>query len=149
MYQGNLAYKIEAPEIRKIIKGKSVKRPEPTHKSRTIAQILVVFAILFGLCWRYVAIYDQSSEISHLKTQLANLQAVNSQIQMEIESATEKNKLDTYAKDVLGMREPDKSQYVYVTLRQQDEMEAIGDTAAKKDTKGAMASIGGMLEYFK
>jgi cell division protein FtsB len=148
---GSAAYQSEwavpARRIKKAVRAQVRQEAKVKKKDKkTALNVVLVFAVLFGLCWRYVAIYDQSSDIASGRAKLAAINAENSQIQMEIERETEKGRLDTYATDVLGMVKPDKSQFVYITLNKGDEMESARENNGGKD--GFLAKLEGIAEYF-
>jgi cell division protein FtsL len=154
MYNGNLAYELElpAPVIRKAITAKpnSRVRAKGSYKAssnaKMVCMVLAVFAIAFSLCWRYVAIFDQTSEIERVRTELARVQAQNSQIQMEIERATERSVVVQFATNELGMVEPDKSQFVYMMPKNRDRMQHLGN---KTGDNLARTLIAGVVEYFQ
>ncbi|MDR0930580.1 MAG: hypothetical protein LBM38_02390 [Clostridiales bacterium] len=161
-YDGNLAYKIEVParDIQKKVKQNSHKKGKAKAKNnykvapivKAIALVMLVFGVLFSLCWVYVYSYSQVGIISAKTKQLEAIVSNNSQLEMDIERATDVNKIYTYATGELGMKKPDKSQYVYITPRREDTMANAQTRVEEFGTKAwdyAKNFVVGIIDYFK
>ena len=74
------------------------------------------------ICYRYSVLNEEFSGIKKLQTQLVEAQAVNDQLQAEIESKTDLTYVENYAKYQLGMQKPSASQIQYVNVEKQDKI---------------------------
>lgn len=155
MYHGNLAYELElpAPAIKRAMKAKpnakvrAKRMYRATAKCKAICWVLAFFAVAFTLCWRYVAIFDQSNEIARATAAVGKINAHNSQIQMEIEKATERSIVAEFAKNELGMIEPDPSQFVFMMPSNRDRMQHLGEST--NESSVARNWIQGLVAYFQ
>lgn len=115
-----LADYITVPEIK-------VKRRKMLRYVRNTA---VVVAVAFAILFRYIAVMDNTSEISSLKSKLADLTEDNINIQCEIDSKTDSDSIEDAA-EKLGMTQPSKSQKVSVDIKSDDVVE-VSDTEDDK-----------------
>ncbi len=106
----------------------TLKAPKTKQKKsaivelKTVALISVFFALFFMICYRYSVLNEEFSGIKKLQTQLVEAQAVNDQLQAEIESKTDLTYVENYAKYQLGMQKPSASQIQYVNVEKQDKI---------------------------
>jgi len=150
-----------SPAIRMNMPARKIERavhPRPTSKIvtkaktssnvRAIGLVLAVTLVAFAICWRYVEIYNKSSEISQMKTQLAALNAQNSQISMQIQQKVDKASLDAYAKNTLGMVTPKLDQYIYLNLKNQDIIVSTQKSTAIKPAI-IVQFFNNIIDYFR
>ena len=71
--------------------------------------------MLLTISYRYSLINTRFSEKESLKSELADLQKQNAQLQLSIETGTNINNIEQQAKEKLGMKKLDNSQKVYVS----------------------------------
>ncbi len=101
---------------------KSVKENRKTAKY--VVEIVIAFAVLLTISYRYSLINTRFAEKENLKTQLSDLQKQNAQLQLNIETGTNINNIEQQAKEKLGMKKLDNSQKVYVSLPKEDYVES-------------------------
>jgi len=99
---------------------KIVAKAKASHNLRNCLIVLAIAGVAFLICWRYVQIYNVSSEINRAKSQLSAINAQNSGLSMDIQQKVDKTSLDTYAQGQLGMVNPKADQYIYVNLQNQN-----------------------------
>lgn len=116
-----LADYVTTPEVK-------VKRRKTLRYVRNTA---VVAAVAFAILFRYIAVMDNTSEISRLKSKLADLTEDNINIQCEIDSKTDSDSIESAA-EKLGMAQPSKSQKVAVDIKSDDVVEVSGAEDAEK-----------------
>ena len=74
------------------------------------------------ICARYAQINEKFNNVNSLEKKLASAQALNEQITSEIESKTDLNYIEKYAKYQLGMQKPKDSQIVKIAYDKQDKI---------------------------
>ena len=101
---------------------KAVKESRKTFKY--IVEIILAFAVLLTISYRYSLINTRFSEKESLKSELQDIQKQNDQLQLSIETGTNINNIEQQAKEKLGMKKLDNSQKVYVSLPKEDYVES-------------------------
>lgn len=72
------------------------------------------FIMTMVITYRFNIINEKNLQVLTLKDKLASAEAALLKAQMEVESQTDLNKVEAYAKQQLGMQKPDKNQTVYI-----------------------------------
>ena len=106
----------------KKVQNKAIKESRKTAKY--IIEIAIAFAVLLTISYRYSLINTRFSEKENLKSQLADIQKQNAQLQLSIETGTNINNIEQQAKEKLGMKKLDNNQKVYVSLPKEDYVES-------------------------
>lgn len=101
---------------------RAVKESRKTAKY--LIEIALAFAVLLTISYRYSLINSRFSEKESLKSELADLQKQNAQLQLSIETGTNINNIEQQAKEKLGMKKLDNNQKVYVSLPKEDYVES-------------------------
>ena len=91
---------------------------------KLVCYIAFGFAVLFTISYRNSIINEKFSQKEGLKTELAEIQKVNEQLEVGIENELNLTNVETLAKDNLGMAKLDNSQKVYITLPKKEYVEA-------------------------
>ena len=121
-YERQTTKKARTQKKTKKSQNKAVKESRKTAKY--IFEIILAFAVLLTISYRYSLINARFSEKESLKAELADLQKQNAQLQLSIETGTNINSIEQQAKEKLGMKKLDNSQKVYVSLPKEDYVEA-------------------------
>lgn len=102
------------------------QREERSKKVRSrlkiIGLILVLSFMSLVMIYRQTAIFGKSRDIESLNTTLSEILVKNEGIQSSIDRSIELGNLETYAKNRLGMINPDSSQVFYVDMGAKDEV---------------------------
>ena len=106
----------------KKVQNKAIRESRKTAKY--IIEIAIAFAVLLTISYRYSLINTRFSEKENLKSQLADIQKQNAQLQLSIETGTNINNIEQQAKEKLGMKKLDNNQKVYVSLPKEDYVES-------------------------
>ena len=115
---------VNKPEEMKLKKPKD--KIKAKHKvegaKRSIVATMLAFGMLFIICTRYTQINEKSHEVNSLEKNLASAKALNEQLNSEVESKTDLNYIEKYAKYQLGMQKPLESQIVRIAYDKQDKI---------------------------
>lgn len=119
----------------------TLKKPKTKKSAQTLkdaliktSYVVVFFAIAFAICYRYSLINEEFSELKNVKKEYENIQTVNEQIEVDIESKTDLIFIENYAKYQLGMQKPSDSQKRYINIEREDAILTpitISDTSEK------------------
>lgn len=93
----------------KVKKVTSVKR-----RASAIFTVLSIFAMTMIIVYRYGVINEKNLNAQQLKKELVSTEAAISTAKINVEQNTDLNKIETYAKQQLGMQKPDKNQTIYI-----------------------------------
>lgn len=118
-YQTNIRKKKKT-----VVKRKTNTKAQTRNNIKTIFEVVLGFAILLLISYRYSVVNASFNEKENLKSQLAELKKQNEQLQVSIEQQMNINKIEQEAKEKLGMQKLDNSQKVYVSLDKEDYIEA-------------------------
>ncbi|MBQ9267810.1 MAG: septum formation initiator family protein, partial [Clostridia bacterium] len=112
------------PQEMSLKKAQVAAKPKTSLTSvlRNIALVSVFFSLFFMICYRYSVINEKFNSIKKMKNELAEIQAVNGQVQADIESKTDLTYVENYAKYQLGMQKPTSSQTQYVSVEKKDKI---------------------------
>lgn len=102
-----------------------VKKQEAKNiNTKIILYIAAVFAVLFAISYRNALIAQTYSQVKDLKSELAEVEKENKQLEINIESQTNLGAIEEKAKNELGLKKLEDSQIVYVSLDKQDYVES-------------------------
>ena len=119
-----------------------VKKEEVKNlNSKIIVYIAVVFIALFAISYRNALIAQTYSQVKDLKSELAQVEKENKQIEINIESQTNLGAIEEKAKNELGLKKLDDSQIVYVSLDKQDYVESSMQEVKIEDDSNWFESI--------
>lgn len=118
-YQTNIRKKKKT-----VVKRKTNTKAQTRNNIKTIFEVVLGFAILLLISYRYSVVNASFNEKENLKSQLVELKKQNEQLQVSIEQQMNINKIEQEAKEKLGMQKLDNSQKVYVSLDKEDYIEA-------------------------
>lgn len=115
---------LEKPKEMKLTKPKNkVKEKARTEMAKKIIfATLVGFGVLFVICTRYAQINELTHKLNTLEKDLVGAQSLNQQLSAEVDSKTDLNYIEKYAKYQLGMQKPDNKQIVRIAYDKQDKI---------------------------
>lgn len=99
----------EEKRYTKVKKAANVKR-----RASAIFTILSVFVMTMIIVYRYGVINERNLNAQQLKKELVSTEAAIATAKISVEQNTDLNKIETYAKQQLGMQKPDKNQTIYI-----------------------------------
>ena len=119
-----------------------VKKQEVKNANiKIIFYIAAVFAVLFAVSYRNALITQTYSQVKDLKSELAQVEKENKQLEINIESQTNFGAIEEKAKNELGLKKLDDSQIVYVSLDKQDYVESCVQEVRLEDDSNWLESI--------
>lgn len=101
-------------------KSKAKAKVEGTKRKILFGATIVFF--LFTICMRYTQINEKFNEVNSLEKSLNSAKALNQQLSTDIESKTDLNYIEKYAKYQLGMQKPSDSQIVRIAYEKHDKI---------------------------
>lgn len=158
---GTSAYRLDNCDIENYYTKKRINEQEAKKaravksakaRLKTIASILLVFAVACTILYRNVIIIESSTEAQQLEEKLTTLQAANTKLNYELKKEVDLKKVEEIATTKLGMKRPDKHQTVYVDVTQKNYAE-VKNSAADKTLGGTFSVIKqkviNVLEYLQ
>ena len=100
-------------------KAKAMAKIYAKAKRKTIAYSILAIMAMFAIVYQYANISQTFHEIQKTKNLIASIQKENEQIESEIQSGLNLEKVEQKAR-ALGMQKLDASQTRYVSLNKQD-----------------------------
>ena len=113
---------LQKPEEMKLVKPKTKAQSKPKTEiaKKSIVATIFAFGMLFLICMRYAQINELSHKINSLEKDLTSVESLNQQLGAEVDSKTDLNYIEKYAKYQLGMQKPDEKQIVRIAYEKQD-----------------------------
>jgi len=116
---------VKAPK--KIEKTNNAKKVQVKHKSKLslILSVAALFSMAIIISYRYNLISEKNLQIQRLKMDQV---AVNSELattEVAIDKIIDKDTVESYAKQQLGMQKPEKSQIVYINSNYETKVEQV------------------------
>lgn len=156
-YYGTSAYKLEEYEnsIRKNAE-KQLKRRKAQKKEQAALYRFLLFGVVFvfvaasALVYINVMAMRASTDIDKLEKKLAMVVDENKQKEIRINQSLDMKVIEKRAIEELGMQKPDNSQIVYVDVRKENHVEAVGDNKPKsgRNENSVKRFFKGIWEYF-
>ena len=151
---GSAAPKLPEPQRKPRPKARPKAQPRPKAKLSVspvaIAGMLAVACLLLFVVCGYVQLFEESSHIAELKTELAEADALNERLQATYDSKVD---LDEIARKAaaLGMTEPNSRQTVYLNLQGTDRAvinEGGSENVVQTAWDAIVRSVRTLKEYF-
>lgn len=121
-------YKVNTKKTKKAVsKTTTKKKPKLQNNKKLKVQItlnaIFIFAVLFGMIYQNAQISQAFSQIQGLKTQVAEIQKENEQLEIGIQNELNLSSIEENAKNMLGMQKLTSGQIRYVNLSKKDYVE--------------------------
>ena len=104
-------------------------KEEFNKKVKFICYILFGFTVLFTISYRNSIINEKFNEKESLKTQLAEIQKTNEQLEVSVENELNLTNVEKLAKEKLGMSKLNNTQKVYVSLQKKEYVETKNENS--------------------
>lgn len=101
-----------------------ITKQELKRKATFVTYIVFGFSILFTISYRNSIINEKFNQKESLKTELAEIQKVNEQLEVSVENELNLTSIENMAKEQLGMSKLNNSQKVYVNLPKKEYVES-------------------------
>ena len=108
--------KVEKKPTVKLIKNKNIKRiaKAKANRSSLVLTTLCIFAMLIVINYRYNIISEKNLTVQRLEMSQVEASALLTAAEVEYSKMVDIVEVEAYAKQQLGMQEPEKSQMVYL-----------------------------------
>lgn len=119
-------------------------KAQPKTKLSLIVSIVILFAMAIITSYRYNLISEKNLEVQRLKMEQV---ATNSQLattEVAIDKIIDKDTVESYAKQQLGMQEPEKSQIIYINSNYDTKVEQVSNENIFGKLMGAVKNLIGM-----
>lgn len=128
---------------KKVVKKNSqnVKKSRTKQKAKLVMYILIGFAVLLTISYRYSLITESFNAKEGLKKQLAEIEKENQQIQIGIENSLNIQNVEQAAKDRLGMQKLNNNQKIYINLPKKDYIESASEQVKLEENKSWLEKL--------
>ena len=146
------AYDYELENTQKKIQKRHNERINAKEKKNfaLAVSLCVCLAVIFSLCvallYTRVMFIRAANEVGDLKEKLVTISSANSKRSMEIEQSVDLKKIEELAITQHNMQRPDKTQTIYVNVKQDDYAEVI-NKKHHNIFKGITHNINKVLAY--
>jgi len=107
-------------------KAKGVKS-KPKTKISLILSVATMFFMLIVLSYRYNVISEKNLELQRLNIEAGNVNAVLTTTGVEVDQLVDKDTVEAYARQQLGMQKPEKSQLIYINSDYETKVESVNE----------------------
>lgn len=132
----SLAYDLEVAPKReyapnkndfKVIKSKNKveSKAKPKSKLSLILTVAALFSMIIVISFRYNIISEKNLELQKLKMTETDVNSMLSVAEVEVEKTIDKDTVESYAKQQLGMQKPEKSQMIYINSEYETKVESV------------------------
>ncbi len=115
-------------------KSVGVSRQEKAKRRNQVCVVLAIFALLIMISYRNSMITEEFKAIQTLKSDLANIEKENKQLEVSIEGSLNLNKIEKIASEQLGMHKRTVDQTIYTELPKEDYVETTIEDNVKEKT---------------
>ena len=142
------AYDLSVPEIApeykpnkkdfKIIKNPKVEqkqsinnvkkiKAQPKSKLSLILSVVALFTMALVVSYRYNLISEKNLELQRLKMDQVTVNSELATTEVAIDRIIDKDIVESYAKQQLGMQKPEKSQIIYINSNYETKVEKVSN----------------------
>lgn len=118
---------IKNPVIKNVVgKAQGIKSKQKSKLSLVLS-VVALFTMLIVLSYRYNIISEKNLELQRLNIEAGNVNAILATTEVEVEQIIDKDTVEAYARQQLGMQKPEKSQLVYINSDYETKVESINE----------------------
>lgn len=135
------------------VKEDEMKKNKPTkaeikRKAKFIAYIVFGFSVLFTISYRNSIINEKFNQKESLKLELAEIQKVNEQLEVNLENELNLTSIEKMAKEKLGMSKLSNSQKIYVNLPKKEYVESQTEGIVTKSDESLYQKVYNTIKDF-
>lgn len=102
-------------------------KAQPKSKLSLVLSVVAIFTMLIVISYRYNVISEKNLELQRLKMEQTNVNSVLATTEIAVEQIIDKDTVEAYAKQQLGMQKPEKSQIVYINSEYDTKVEQVAN----------------------
>lgn len=122
-------------------KNKKIQKKEKHKKIKQTLTVFALFVMLVAISYRNSAINESFSKVQSLKSELAEIEKENQQLEVGIENSLNLNNIEQVAKEKLGMQKLTNRQTVYVELSKKDYVKPANEEVVIKEEQSWLKSF--------
>ena len=118
---------IKGPEKSQAVKQQKKVKVQPKSQLSLVLSTLALFTMAIVISYRYNLISEKNLNLQRLKIEQT---AVNSELattEIAVDRIIDKDIVESYAKQQLGMQKPEKSQIVYINSNYETKVEKVSE----------------------
>ena len=119
-------FKLIKNTVKKLQSVSSIKAKKKSKLSLVLS-VVAMFTMLIILSYRTNVISEKNLELQKLNIKADNVNAVLATTEVKVSRVIDKDWVETYAKQQLGMQKPEKSQLVYINSNYETKVESINE----------------------
>ena len=113
-------------------KRQGISKKEKVKRRNQLFSVFAIFALLLTISYRNSLITEEFNSIQNLKSDLANIEKTNKQLEVAIEGSLNLNKIEQIATEQLGMQKQTVEQTIYTELPKKDFVEVTIEEEPKE-----------------
>jgi len=118
---------IKAPrKVENTNNSKKIKA-QPKSKLSLVLSVVALFTMAIVISYRYNLISEKNLEVQRLKMDQVVANSELATTEVAIERIIDKDTVESYAKQQLGMQKPEKSQIVYINSNYETKVEQVSE----------------------
>ena len=119
-------FKLIKNTVKKLQTVSNIKAKKKSKLSLVLS-VVAMFTMLIILSYRTNLISEKNLELQKLNMKADNVNAVLATTEVKVSRVIDKDSIETYAKQQLGMQKPEKSQLVYINSNYETKVESINE----------------------
>ena len=104
---------------------KTHAKAQPKSKLSLVLSVLAIFTMLIVISYRYNLISEKNLSVQRLKMEKQTVDSVLATTEVNVGKIIDKDTVESYAKQQLGMQKPEKSQIVYINSDYEAKVEQV------------------------
>ena len=112
------------PRVRVVKTSKNKKRSQNAFKAKCVAYVVLLVVLMSGTVYSRQQLTEIKSDINKSTAELTEIQSENAYLNYELESTVSLRNVETYAEDELGLVKVDSSQVEYISIQDENKIEA-------------------------
>jgi len=118
---------IKFPKLKNVVGKAQGVKAKPKSKLSLVLSAIAMFSMLIVLSYRYNVISEKNLELQRLNIEAGNVNAVLATTAVEVEQVIDKDTVEAYARQQLGMQKPEKSQLIYINSDYETKVESVNE----------------------
>ena len=135
---------IKSPKIKTEVNTNVQKQLKSKSKLSLILSVVAIFTMLIIISYRYNVISEKNLELQRLKINKSSVESELATTAIATEKMIDKDMVESYAKQQLGMQKPEKSQIVYINSKYETKEEEIENNNIFEKVVDKLKNIIGM-----